>query len=66
MDKGFDLIEVPCARCEPWIPVEVDFPQVLLETETMTDVHCPYCARYDPGHSQYRSAASQELTCPTR
>jgi uncharacterized Zn-finger protein len=25
--------------------MEVDFPEVFLEMETMTDVHCPHCGR---------------------
>ena len=45
MYKEFDRIEVPCPRCERWIPLEVDFPEVFLEMEAMADVHCPHCGR---------------------
>lgn len=43
MQKEFDLVEVPCTRCERWIPVEADFPGVFLEMDTLTDVPCPNC-----------------------
>jgi len=45
MQKEFDLVEVPCPRSERWIPVEVDFPGVFLEMDTLTDVPCPHCGQ---------------------
>ena len=45
MQKEFDLVYVPCPRCERWIPVEVDFPEVFLEMDTLTDVPCPHCGQ---------------------
>lgn len=45
MQKEFDLVEVPCLRCERWIPVEVDFPGVFLEMDTLAYVPCPHCGQ---------------------
>lgn len=45
MQNEFDLVKVPCPRCERWIRVEIDFPEVFLEMGTLTDVPCPHCGQ---------------------